>query len=106
MERSRNYCDDLLKSLQDPIEAGAYLNAALSEGKEVFFLALKDVVDAHKGMNRLAEDIDCNQEILHKMFSSNPNLAFMEVYYILRGLGYHITITPSDYGSSRASLHQ
>ncbi len=57
MPRSRSYQEDLLKSLQDPIEAQAYLNAALSEGKEVFFLALKDVVDAQKGMTKLAKDI-------------------------------------------------
>ncbi len=105
MVRSRSYPDDLLKSLQDPIEAGAYLNAALSEGKEVFFLALKDVVDAQKGMTQLAKDIHRSRESLYKTLSSHANPEFIGIYDILESLDYHITITPSDHGSSEASMH-
>ena len=93
MPRSRSYRDDLLKSLQDPIEAQAYLNAALEEGKDVFFLALKDVVDAQKGMTQLAKDINRSCESLYKTLESNANPEFVGIYDILEGLGYHITIT-------------
>lgn len=105
MARSRSYRDDLLKSLQDPIEAEAYLNAALSEGKEVFFLALKDVVDAQKGMTQLAKDIHRSRESLYKTLSSNANPEFVGIYDILESLGYHINITTSDHVSSEASTH-
>lgn len=100
MARSRSYRDDLLKSLQDPIEAGAYLNAALCEGKDVFFLALKDVVDAQKGMSQLAKEINRSRESLYKTLSSNANPEFIGIYDILESLGYHITITPNNQGFS------
>ncbi len=44
---SRPYQDELLKSLTDPEEAAAYLNAALDEGaEELFLLALRNVGEA------------------------------------------------------------
>ncbi|NJK29298.1 MAG: hypothetical protein HC790_06825 [Acaryochloridaceae cyanobacterium CSU_3_4] len=47
MPRSRSYQEDLLKSLQNPEEAAAYLNAALADGNEhVFLLALQNVAGA------------------------------------------------------------
>jgi len=43
----RPYQDELLKALQDPSEAAAYLNAALeSNSDELFFLALQNVAQA------------------------------------------------------------
>jgi probable addiction module antidote protein len=102
MTRSRNYRDDLLKSLQDPAEAQAYLNAALEEGKEVFFLALKDVVDAQKGMTQLAKDINRSRESLYKTLSTNGHPEFMGIYEILESLGYHMTIINNHSASSNA----
>ncbi|EAZ92198.1 addiction module antidote protein [Crocosphaera chwakensis] len=105
MPRSRSYRDDLLKSLQDPIKAGEYLNAALSEGKDVFFLALKDVVDAQKGMTQLAKDINHSRESLYKTLSSHANPKFIGIYDILESLGCHITIIPNNRSSLESSQH-
>ena len=47
MTASRDYHKDLIKDLQDPEEATAYLNAALEAGhQEAFLLALRNVLDA------------------------------------------------------------
>jgi DNA-binding phage protein len=47
VEYSISYQDELLKSLTDPEEAAAYLNAALDEGsEELFLLALRNVGEA------------------------------------------------------------
>lgn len=44
---SRSYQTQLLAALKDPIEAAAYLNAALEEGSlELFLLALQNVAEA------------------------------------------------------------
>ncbi|QTA86232.1 DNA-binding protein [Desulfonema magnum] len=46
---SKSYQEKLLKSLTDPDEAAAYLNAALDEGSdEVFLMALENVAEAQR----------------------------------------------------------
>lgn len=48
MPRSRSYQEDLLEALKDPEEAKEYLNAAWEDGNpDIFFLALKDVIEAN-----------------------------------------------------------
>jgi hypothetical protein len=53
MARSRNYHDDLIKSLKDSKEAVAYLNTALEESmngdkesQELFLKALRNVAES------------------------------------------------------------
>ena len=43
MEKTKKYKEHLLKSLEDPKEAAAYLDACLEDDPHVFLLALKDV---------------------------------------------------------------
>ena len=46
-EISRSYQMQLIEALKDPLEAAAYLNAALEEGSlELFLLALQNVSEA------------------------------------------------------------
>ena len=71
MKKSRSYKEHLLKRLQDPKEAAAYLNAALEdEDPRVFLIALKDIAEAHGGISRLAKETDLNRESLYKTLSS------------------------------------
>jgi len=53
---SRPYQDELLKTLADPLESIAYLNAALDDGSnELFLLALQNVIKAQylKGTEKI-----------------------------------------------------
>ncbi|MGF1602992.1 MAG: addiction module antidote protein [Thermosynechococcaceae cyanobacterium] len=93
MPRSRSYQEELLKSLQDPEEAKAYLNAALEDGDEsVFLLALRNVVEAEMGMARLAEQSGRNRESLYKTLSEQGNPQLTSVRSILSTLGYRLAI--------------
>ena len=48
----------LLERLHEPIEAAAYLNAALKDGDiEIFIQALKDVAESQGGLKKIAEKI-------------------------------------------------
>jgi len=48
MKRSTSYREHLLKRLQDPREAVAYVHAASKdEDARIFLIALKDIVNAH-----------------------------------------------------------
>lgn len=66
------YQESLIKALEDPSEAAAYLNAALEEKDEKMFLvALKNVAEAQGGLNLLRdpeamEGLRCGEEDIRK----------------------------------------
>lgn len=82
MARSRSYKETFLQRLRDPEEAAAYLDAALEEeDKDVFLLALRDVVEARLGgIGKLAQQVGLNRESLYRTLSEqgNPELASLD----------------------------
>ncbi len=92
MKRTRDYKEYLLESLKDPKERAAYLNAALEEDSEVFFLALKDVADACGGVSKLAKESSLNRESLYKTLSVRGNPRFDSLLAMLHALGLEICI--------------
>ena len=92
--RSKSYQEDLLKALEDPLEAQAYLNAALEdEDPNVFLLALKDVAEAKLGgMKQLADETKLNQESLYRMLSEQGNPKLTSLNAILSSLGFRLTV--------------
>ncbi|MCY3870123.1 MAG: putative addiction module antidote protein [Gemmatimonadetes bacterium] len=89
---SRPYKPELLKALQDPLEAAEYLNAALEEDmNELFLLALRNVAEAY-GMTRLAEDAQLNRESMYRMLSEKGNPQFTSLISILRQLGLKLSV--------------
>ena len=93
MAKSRSYQKDLLSALQDPDEAVEYLNAALEDGEpEVFLLALKDVVDSHGGMSKLATSTSLNRENLYRMLSTKGNPELKSLRALLRAMGMQLTV--------------
>ena len=93
---SRPYRPELLKALQDPVEAAEYLNAAMEEdSNELFLLALRNVAEAH-GMKRLAEDAQLNRESMYRMLSKQGNPQFASLTTILRELGLKLSVQVKD----------
>jgi probable addiction module antidote protein len=93
MAKSRSYQEDLLTSLQDPDEAVEYLNAALEDGEpKVFLLALKDVVESHGGMSKLATSTSLNRENLYRMLSTKGNPELKSLRTLLRAMGMQLTV--------------
>ncbi|MYC16839.1 MAG: putative addiction module antidote protein [Gemmatimonadetes bacterium] len=93
---SRPYKPELLKALQDPIEAAEYLNAALEEDmNELFLLALRNVAEAY-GMTRLAEDAQLNRESMYRMLSEKGNPQFTSLISILRQLGLKLSVQAKE----------
>lgn len=97
MPRSRSYQEDLLKSLQDPEEAAAYLNAALADGNEqVFLLALQNVADATIGPANGTDKRSRNCETLSEALLAQPDDPRLStIRAILEGLGYRLAIEVS-----------
>lgn len=90
-----NYEDGLEEALADPVEAAAYLNAALEDGsQEVFLLALKDVANA-RGVSRLARESDLNRENMYRILSEKGNPQLSSLKALLESLGLRLAVEPS-----------
>ena len=89
---SRPYKPELLKALQDPIEAAEYLNAALEENSnDLFLLALRNVAEAH-GMKKLATASQLNRESMYRMLSEQGNPQLSSLTVILKQLGLKLSV--------------
>ena len=95
MKTTKSYQEELIKSLKDPEEATAYINAALEENDlpEVFLLALKNVAEAY-GFSRLAKKTHLNRENLYRMLSEKGNPELSSLKALLNGLGLRLHVEP------------
>lgn len=85
-----SYQDYLIESLKDPVEAEAYLNAALEdEDYRVFLLALRDVADAY-GITQVANIADLNRENIYRMLSPKGNPRISSIVAVLRAIGVRL----------------
>jgi len=89
--KTNSYMDDLLADLKDLDYAATYLSTALSDSKEVFLIALRDVAEAQKGIAKLALEAQVNRENLYRMLSEQGNPRLDTLKAVLRGVGLKIT---------------
>jgi DNA-binding phage protein len=86
---TKSYHDDLLKNLQDPIEAAAYLNAALEDGsEEMFLMALRDVAEA-RGKVKLTKQFASNHEDIDRLLSEKNTPKLNE---LLKNMGLKLAV--------------
>ncbi len=96
--KETQYQQDLINSLKDPIEAAAYLNAAIEEGeKEVFLLALRNVAEAHGGVGIIAEKSNLNRENLYRILSRRGNPEIKSLYSLLQAMGLKLAVEPDNH---------
>lgn len=89
-----SYQEDLIRELQDPKEAVAYLNAALNdEDPRIFLIALKNVLEAQGlGVSAVARIAKLNRENLYRMLSKKGNPKLTSIIPVLHSLGFNLTI--------------
>ena len=93
MVKVKNYKKHLLKELQDPEEAAAYLNAALhDEDSHAFLLAMRDIAEAQGGMSHLAKQSELNRENLYRTLSIKGNPRFFNLLVVLDAFGLELSI--------------
>ncbi len=91
-----SYQEDLIKGLQKPKGAIAYLNAALmDEDPRIFLLALKNVLEAqgHR-LADIAKDTSLNRENLYRMLSKRGNPKLTSIIPVLHSIGLNLAIQP------------
>lgn len=93
MKPYRDFHPQIIKYLKDPEAASGYLTAAFEEGdKDLFLLALKDVVEARGGMGRLAKMTKLNREHLYRILSKKGNPEIYTLGAILESLGLCLAV--------------
>ena len=93
MKKTASYRDDLIKRLKDPQLAEAYLNATLEDpDKNVFLLALRDVVEAQGGMAKFARLTNISREHIYRMLSAKGNPEFATLQALLDAFNFHFSI--------------
>lgn len=95
MKRHPNYYNELIKTLKDPREAAAYLSAALEDGdKKAFLLALRNVLEAHGGMTKIARESKIHRVSLYKMFSAHGNPELESLLAVFDTIGIKLEVVP------------
>ena len=93
MPRSVSYQETLMESLKNPEEAALYIEACLEEGDtEVLRLALQDVVEAYRRINKLSEKAKTLHTKLDILLAERK---VEELYYLsvlLDELGFHLAV--------------
>ena len=88
-----SYEEELLKSLKNPGEALAYLQASFEDQDSgVFLLALSDVAKAQGGLSILARRSGLNRESLYRTLSEKGNPKLQSIDSILHSLGMRLSV--------------
>lgn len=105
MAKSRSYQDSLMEALKDPLEAAAYLDAALEETDDprVFLMALKDVANVHGGIGHLAEETALNRQNVYRMLSEEGNPTYASLTAMLHTLGLRLSVKIEDPHENQAA---
>ncbi len=91
------YRDYLLKRLQDPATAAAYLNEAASDNDPAAFLqALRNVIDASGGIAKIAARTDLNRQAVYRMLSEQGNPEFKSLQKLLSAAGLGLNVVTAE----------
>ena len=92
-KRSTSYQDHLIRSLKNPQEAAAYLDAALEEGNpELFLLALRNTAEAQGGLLKISKKTKLNRANLYRMLSRKGNPELFSLECLLEALGLRLAV--------------
>jgi len=95
MRQYRDFHDLLMESLRDPEDARIFLSVILEEYEEdgdteAFLLALKDVIEAQGGIDKITEYTKLSRQDINDFFTNKDNLRFDILETILQALGFHL----------------
>lgn len=97
MSKSISYQNYLINSLKNPEEAAGYLNAALKGGDiDVFLLALKNIIEAHGGVGKIAVKTQKSRTSLYKTLSKKGNPHLKSIKELLTALNMHFVIASNN----------
>jgi probable addiction module antidote protein len=96
-KKTSSYRESLLDALADPVEASAYLDAAMEDSQEAFLKALKNVAQAHT-MTKVAKGAGVQRETLYRTLSEQGNPTLETLSAVLGVLGMRLSVTSRSAG--------
>ena len=84
-KRAKDYRGRLLRKLNDPGVAAAYLNEAIADSEGAFLTALRNVAEAHR-IAKVAEVAGIRRESLYRSLSERGNPRLDTLLSVLRVL--------------------
>lgn len=93
--RDKSYEESLLQALTDPLEAAAYLDAAMElEDTAALLVAMRQVAKAH-GMAEVARRAQLGEKSLFKALAENGNPTLETVTRVLHAVGLRLSVAPA-----------
>lgn len=93
--RDASYDDYLVKSMKDPVEAAAYIEAVMElDDPAALLVALRHVAKAH-GMAEVARRADVGDKTLFKALSENGNPTLTTIHKVLHAVGLRLSVAPA-----------
>src|SRR5674476_213833 len=93
--RDASYDDYIVKTMKDPVEAAAYIEAVMEmDDPAALLVALQHVAKAH-GMAEVARRADVGDKTLFKALSANGNPTLTTVHKVLAAVGLRLSVTPA-----------
>lgn len=102
--RSADYQEELLKSLRNPKQASAYLNAAIEEKDiQLFLLALRNVIEAYGGIAKISKRTKLNRQNLYRILSKKGNPELLSIEALLEAVGLQLAVSVRRKSQHRAA---
>ena len=93
--RDASFDDYIVKTMKDPVEAAAYIEAAMElDDPAALLVALRHVAKAH-GMAEVARRADVGDKTLFKALSADGNPTLSTVHKVLAAVGLRLSVTPA-----------
>jgi len=97
MPTYKSYHSYLIKSLKDPLEAAAYLDAAIEDGDfEHILLALNNVAEAQKDTLSQQNSNGLNLQNYSQLAKSQETIGIKAIASLLNQLGLKLSVTVKD----------
>ncbi len=94
MPRSISYHEELIEALKDPLQAAPYIEVVLEEGDpKMLRKALKNVVEAQGGVDKLSEQVKQSYFKLDRMLGEKGEIEFYCLSTLLDALGLQLAVT-------------
>jgi probable addiction module antidote protein len=92
--RDKSYDESLTAALTDPVEAAAYIEAAMeADDNAALLLALREVAKAH-GMAEIARRAELGDKTLFRALSETGNPTLETVNKVLHAVGLRLSVEP------------
>lgn len=108
LKNTTSFKENLLKALQDPDEARAYLEVALEayekdRNTDALLLAMRDLAEAQGGIGKLAKRVEVSREHLYDILASRHTPRLDTTISILSALGFRLRLERQRLSPSRTT---